>query len=476
MYIPEWEVEKSIVWNPNLLEDSSTLSGLFNGIQFIERQKYLKTLGRYIDILFKKEDKYIIVEVKCTYVDDLSIVTDQILEYKKGLAKELKIPEEKIICVLATPKGFSESVKEFCNKAGVITIKIDENKIVNILSTLDSSKFSLLSDFNKMIYQKILEKRGIFINPKAFENINDKLLNETKSVRTWIKYGIHDELAKKKIAELFKEISENAPICAHEVGTGSNGKLLSNYDKWFWLFYSVLDRRSNAANFIKAKSILEKKKLYNPYHIVKLVNKIGEAKVISLITKTLEESNFPLIYDTVMGKESQPKSIVDAARFISRYNFNFDVLYEHHLKKCNGDLDKTYKSLRKDIQSNIYGAGPRIVSQFIRGMVLKGNWRLPLIDDLLLEKCSFNVRFASSLRLCLIEKEESYYKDLGVFADKYLDGNRGIISHALWYIRKRYCDKKILCNECRVAGYCRYYLKNVLNVLSHKNTTLEKYL
>jgi len=94
-------------------------------------------------------------------------------------------------------------------------------------------------------------------------------------------------------------------------------------------------------------------------------------------------------------------------------------------------------------------------------MVLKSSWNLPLTDDKLLEKCKFNIRFASKMRLGLIEDESSYYSDLGKFADEYLDGNRAIISHALWYIRKRYCDKKIMCDDCRLAGYCGYFLKTL---------------
>lgn len=112
--------------------------------------------------------------------------------------------------------------------------------------------------------------------------------------------------------------------------------------------------------------------------------------------------------------------------------------------------------------TSIYGVGPRITSQFIRGMVLKGPWKLPLTDDKLLEKCRFNVRFAGKARLGLIKSEESYYHDLGKFADEYLDGNRAIISHVLWYIRKKYCDQKILCEECKLAGYCNYFLRTII--------------
>lgn len=468
MYIPEWEVEESIAWNPDLIGASFDVQGL----KLVERQKYLKKLGRYIDILFKNQDRYIIVEVKCNQIDDTSVVTNQVLEYKKGLAKELRIPEEKIICILATPGGFSENVKKLCDSSGVLTAEIDENEIINIIPKLEESKLSLISDHRKTLFQKILQKRGIFVSS---EEISDGVLEEIKSVRTWIKYGTHDELTKRKIADLFKEISENAPICAHEVGLATKGKLIENQDIWFWLFYSVMDRRSNAANFIKARRVLEMDNLFSPQNIVKRIDNKGYEETISTISKILILGEFPLMHDSNIGHLAQPKSIVDAAKFMSKHDYDFDKLYDQHFKNAKGDYDATYKSLRKDLQDNIYGVGPRISSQFIRGMVLKGNWRLPLKDDLLLEKCQFNIRFAGKLRLSLIEDEESYYQELGKFADRYLDGNRAIISHVLWYTRKRYCDKKIMCNKCKLAGYCMHYQKTVLEPTVNANSTLESY-
>jgi hypothetical protein len=222
-----------------------------------------------------------------------------------------------------------------------------------------------------------------------------------------------------------------------------------------------MDRRSNAANFVKAKETLEKIDLFNPHKIIKLIKEKDEKTAINRIASILENSRFPLMRDSTMGDLAFPRSIVEAASFISKYDYDFGKLYMHHIEKSNGDPDVAYKTLRKELEESIYGVGPRISSQFIRGMVLKGSWNLPLTDDKLLEKCKFNIRFASKMRLGLIEDETTYYSDLGRFADEYLDGNRAIISHALWYIRKRYCDKKIMCDDCRLAGYCGYFLKTL---------------
>jgi len=412
MYIPEWEIEESIARNPGLLE----ISGRLEELELIERQKYLKETGGYIDLLFKKGRTYVVVEIKSTLVDDESVVTDQLQRYRQGLSSELKIPESDIVGVLATPMGFSTDVKSLCDKLGVIARHLDQNELVNAIG---QPHF----------------KRELSI---------EQLLEE----------GVQGELAKSEIASLFKKISATAPIRAHEVGTSSSGKLISDYDMWFWMFYSVMDRRANAATFVNAKKGLEEKRLFHPYEIVRLVTDKGEKKALGKIAGILEDHGFPLLNDRVMGKLSFPKSIVDAAQFMSHYEFSFDKLYHHYIDASQGNLSKARDSLWNDIKNKIYGAGPRIASQFIRGMVLKGPWYFPLEDDSFLEKCRFNVRFAGKTRLGLLEAEEKYYEQLGKFADDYLDGNRGIIAHVLWYIRKRYCNYPPKCDECPISSYC----------------------
>ena len=465
MYIPEWEIENAIVWNPSLVE----ISGRLEKLSFIENQKYLKNTGRYIDILFESDDKLVIVEVKCTYINEPAIIFDQVLEYQKELSAELGIPKEKIVCSLVSPMGFSEEVLDLCNSQGIFTKILDENEIIcstpknkrNVKSEIPNNiKTDLKININK--FKKILKKRSS--NFSNFELTNEifkdeNIINEIESIKKFKNRGIHDELAKKRIAEIFIEISKNAPIRAHEVNTNSNGLLADNYDKWFWLFYSVMDRRSNAANFVKAKEALEKKDLFNPYKIIKLIKEKDEKTAINRIASILERARFPLMRDSSMGELAFPRSIVEAAKFISKYGYNFENLYNYHLNNSNKDLNVAYGTIRKELEESIYGVGPRISSQFIRGMVLKGSWNLPLTDDKLLEICKFNIRFASKMRLGLIDDESTYYSDLGKFADEYLGGNRAIISHVLWYIRKRYCDKKIMCNQCKLAGYCGYFLK-----------------
>ena len=215
-----------------------------------------------------------------------------------------------------------------------------------------------------------------------------------------------------------------------------------------------MDRRANAATFVKAKEALEKKRVFAPYKIVELIKNKGERAALNKIANILEDYRFPLLNDNVMGKLAFPKSIVHASKFMSCYSYDFMRLYEDSVKAYEGSLSEARDSIWRDLQKNIYGVGPRIASQIIRGLVLKGPWRFPLDDNQFLEKCRFNVWIAGETRLGLIKDEGDYYEQLGKFADDFLDGNRGIIAHVLWYIRKRYCNRPPKCNECTLASYC----------------------
>jgi len=414
MYMPEWEIEELIAQNPRLLGFSS------KSLKLLERQKYLTKASRYIDLLFKRGDSYLIVEVKSNFVNDKSIIINQIIPYKKAFAEELNIPENKVGCVLISPVGFSDDVKKLCSEMGIITKTVNKNELTNTLKPLLKS--------NMLVAQKC----------------NTTLLSGK----------VLDDVFMSELAKAFIKISDSAPIMAHEVYTESNGKLKSNKEMWFWLFYSVMDRRANAATFVKAKEALEKERIFAPYKIVTLIKEKGEKSALNKIAKTLEYSGFPLLNDVTMGKLSFPKSIVDAAKFISHHNYDFMQLYETYVKNYQGDLKKARDNIWKDFQKNIYGVGPRIASQIIRGLTLKGSWNFLLDDNKFLEKCRYNIWMAGESRLGLIKEESEYDEKLGSFADKHLNGNRGIIAHVLWYIRKRYCNRPPKCHECPLNKHC----------------------
>lgn len=420
MYIPEWEIEELLVRNSEFLGFPS------KELKLVKRQKYLEKSGRYIDLLFKTDDIYLIVEIKSTLVKEKSVITEQLMPYRRDLASELGIPEDEIVCVLISPNGFSEDVEKLCQKAGIIVRTLDQNSLVEAMRKLSFKNQSTGKEF--------------------FANIKGESAPLTMDTQ--------ETHAKKELASLFLEISDKAPIQAHEVGIESDGKLTTNRDMWFWLFYSVMDRRANAATFVKAKKALERERVFAPYKIVKLVKIKGEKATLRKIAKILEDSSFPLLNDHVMGKLSFPKSIVDAAKFMRNYRYDFKGLYKEYIDAHQSNLRETRDSIWKDLQKEIYGVGPRIASQIIRGLVLKGPWKFPLDSNEFLEKCRFNVWIAEKTRLSLITDESKYYDQLGEFADKFLDGNRGVIAHVLWYIRKRYCNRPPKCGDCKLARYC----------------------
>jgi len=256
----------------------------------------------------------------------------------------------------------------------------------------------------------------------------------------------NSKLSKPQIASILRELSRYAPVQAHEVGKDYINRLRTERDKWFWLFYSVMDRRSDASNFVKAKQILAKYRLFKPQDIVAYVKKTSKERTVEKITAILKKHKFPLLIDKFRGEKSQPYSIVDAALFISKFNYSFHELYTHYRKGRN--LTSARDHLWRDLKKQIYGVGDRIASQFIRGMVLKAEWRFPLNATHFLEKCKFNIQTAQ--RIGLIQNS---YEELVKFADVYLKGNKGILAHALWYLRKRYCSQN-LCYECPLYYNC----------------------
>jgi hypothetical protein len=417
MHIPEWEVEELLKCNPSLLGFAH------EEIELVESQRYLSKPGRYIDLLFKKGENYIIVEIKSPIIKDKAIIIDQLLDYKRAFAEERGLPEEKITCVLVSPNGFTDELLEFCEKTGVIPKTIDQGKLVNAIRKLNSQKQTL--DQYCVVYDsKLPTKRDVA------------------------------ESKKKNLAELLLEISDKAPIEAHEIFTESNGRLSTNREKWFWLFYSVMDRRANAALFVKARDALEKEGLFAPYKIVELISKEGEEVALRKIARILRDTNFPLLCDHSKGDLAFPKSIADAAKFVSKHNYDFGRIFEYYQKQTSS-LEDARDLLWRELQDSIYGVGPRIASQVIRGLVLKGSWDLPLNDNRFLEQCRFNVWIAGETRLGLVDKDSEYYKQLGEFADKHLGGNRGVLAHVLWYTRKRYCGRPPKCDECLLANHCK---------------------
>ena len=447
MDIPEEEIEQAIVWDLSLLKLRP-----YGKLEIVERQKSLITKDGFIDLFLEDGKKYYIVELKRGYIKSKSVVLDQLLRYRNSLMSEYNLPVEKFVCVLANPQGFSDEVKDVCKFNGVKWKILDEDKILSVLA--NKSTENLGKEKLETVAKIISHRRKM-----KFNVLNNK--EEHLSISKWIHSGLHDDLSKSRMAKLFKEISDKAPIQAHKVSdTTEYDYTLDTFEKrWFWLFYTVLDKRVHASLFVHARKILEENKLFLPQDILKFIEKYSEQYAVDKITDLLEKNNFPLVRDATLGKFAPATAIINAAKIISNYNYNFDKMYNHHLTSNNSDRNLAKQSILDELDT-IHGVGPRMIAQFVRGMVLKSNWEFLLDDDIFLEKGRFNEYFAGPARFCLIEKGDEYNEKLRNFADSYLDGNKGVLSHALWYIRKKYCGKAKHCNICPMAGFCNYYQKS----------------
>jgi len=467
LYLSEQEIEEAISWNTDILISNSKIN---ESIYLLDRQHRLPS-GKRIDLLYEKgENGYLIVELKAEYVKDISVFTNQILEYKKELSEEKNISKSNIDCILASSRGFSEKVIEKAEDLEVNTIYLDEEKLsqINLKNEITRMPFILnkkaLTTF-KLISLRLDLNHNEILN-KIIEG-NKKVLNCLESTSTLIEKiesdeeNIEpDEYSKKRIAEIFRTISRENSIFAHEIGKDEQTYVKNNENAWFWFFYSVQDWRANANRFIKAKKLLENEGIYRPRKIVKLVKNESKKKVIKKIANILEPHGL-LPPHPYTGKLAKPKSITEAAIFLDDFDFKVNNIYENYLERCE-DKKEVYSEIWDQLQ-DVYGMGERTTAQFIRGMVIKGTWELPLDDKRQLEICKYNVRFASKEKIGLVKSKEDYENKLLKFSERYLDGNNGIISHALWVVRKKYCYKKMECDICPLNGYCLRNLRKINN-------------
>lgn len=451
--LPEWEIEEAVAWKPDLLN-----AGWAAKPVVVARQRYLGRLGRYIDLLLSTgENKYAIVELKADRVEDPRIVTEQIVAYRLALAQEMGVEPEEIQCVLASPLGFSEEVLSECRKHDVLPKMLDLGSLRVAHPKNTSSLLAYLSGAENVAFTKTRARREQSLRSAGLAPDSSMM---DASVRKWVSQQLHDEVGLSQLALVCRHVSSWAPIMAHEIRTESTGRLESLEDMWFWLFYSVLDRRANASTFVKARRILMEEGIFLPYDLLEYERRHGEMATLEFMIRCLQTGGFPLSGDSKLGMRARPKSILDAAKLLSNYHYDFRKWLAEVLSRNGGDQLSAFEDIWSELVRSIYGVGPRIASQFIRGMVLKGPWQLPLSDTRLLERTSFNIYFAGRDRFCLVRHSGEYESGLAEFADRFLQGNKATISHVLWYVRKRYESDKIpACWECPFAGFCSYYLK-----------------
>lgn len=456
MFIPEWEMEEIIVAHPELLEVGPNVSDL----KILAQQFYLQRCGGYLDVLASFSGGFLVVELKNERIDDERVITDQLAKYVKELTERPEC-QGNVKSLLVSTEGFSNEVEEAARAGSVALQTLPVDRLVMAAfrgkmapHTMESAEARLLQ--RRLRASSLRETQAILLQThKGDKNI------DASSVIHFIESGRHDEHGLRRLAAAFREISKHSPIMAHSVFSPEDGKLQTNEDKWFWLFYSVLDRRANAATFINARHALERYDLFLPHQLSRLVEAASYETAIRKVLEILKKSAFPVVSDSVRRDLAMPSSIVDAAVYLKRFGYFLDQAVDHFICKAENN-PKACEMLMKDLRANIYGVGPRIAAQIVRGLALKGGLDLCLSGKVQLERCSFNEFFAGPARLGLITSPQDYETNLADFAARYLEGNCGIISHILWYIRKRFCLRLRRCEECPVAGFCCFFREKLL--------------
>lgn len=455
--LPEWQVELAIVDNLSLIRHPK----LPTSFDRIENQYFLKNKGRYIDILLRNKNHFYIIELKGVFIDQSSIITKQLLDYKDGIMKEKNVSLDDITCILASPFGFSNNILELAKENSIILIKLDEQKIYSLIPKRNENyKLNLGLDLKNLILTRILQRRLHQTTNKILNEMlsgQDNYINELISVQYWLGEKHHNDYGKKNIAKSMFEISKYAPIMAHEINDEKDFQIKSNEDMWWWLIYSILDKRGNASSFYLARDHLINKKLFYPQDIIELIESKNDTFVIELMSSLLSESGI----STRQNMESLAKGIIEAAILLKKFKFNFENILKELQETSNNDNDLFEKIWNTFL--DIFGVGPRICSQIIRGLILKGGWNLKNNNILFLEEQKHNV-FLAKQCLRLLDDKGKFKPQLQEFSDIYLNGNNAVLSHVLWYIRKRYLctSKKPLCEDCPMSGYCNVYLNNIL--------------
>ncbi len=448
--LPEWQVELAILDNLTILNHPN----LPINYDRIENQYYLKSKGRYIDILLRKKNHFYIVELKGVHIDQESIITDQLLDYKEGIQREKNVSSANITCILASPYGFSNNVVKLAEKEAIILIELNERMIYKLLP-------KKTENLNYYIEKRIIQRRLDITDNKTINEIisgkNQNYNSIISSTKNWLKNRIHDDKDKVAISIRMKKISEYAPIMAHDINEITDFNLNDDNEKWWWLVYSILDKRGNASSFYHVKEHLLRKNLFYPEDIIQHINSESDTYTLELLSTYISESGI----STRQNIRSLAEGIFMAAKKIEKYNFNFSNIFNECKKQSINKSDLFDKIW--DFFIEIYGVGPRICSQIVRGLILKGGWDLEKSSHRLLEEQKHNI-FIAKQCLSLIDDKGKFKQELLEFSMKYLDGNNAILSHILWYIRKKYMctSKKPLCEHCPMSGYCNVYLNNVL--------------
>src|SRR3989442_7598133 len=225
-YLPEWQIQQIIVDNPRLLE----VPGRFEGIRIRAEQRYLPSVGGYIDLLCKPKlpRGWLIVELKAEPIEGTE-PANQVLVYREGLAAELRVNRDQIYCMVAAPGPLSPRLEELYEARNVSFRSLNRDALVS------SSRFGSHSRLDQgFVDREIIIRRR---RQQTTEAASAGIAVSEDSVRNWIRQGVHDEDGFRQLALILQWLSRRAPIFAHEVRT-SPSELDTFESQWFWLFYS----------------------------------------------------------------------------------------------------------------------------------------------------------------------------------------------------------------------------------------------
>ena len=121
-YLPEWQIQESLARDPTPLE----IPGRFEGIRVKGEQRYLPAIGRYIDLLCttRKPKGWLIVEIKAEAVASREPI-DQALDYRGAFAKELRLSQSDVGCMVAAPGHPSPEAERLSISEGVVLRDLD---------------------------------------------------------------------------------------------------------------------------------------------------------------------------------------------------------------------------------------------------------------------------------------------------------------------------------------------------------------
>ncbi len=251
-----------------------------------------------------------------------------------------------------------------------------------------------------------------------------------------------EETDKEQLAKKLRETSQQNPLFAHELIKGRNPQEFNEERAWLWLFYSILDGGGPAQTFIKAYRSMKREEIHKPRQLNQLIEEHGEENAARKLLPHLRKAT--LFNPGKGGVINYGKAILKAAELLKEHGYSFKEL--HRENKELKDIKETLGNIPY-MKSN----DSRRKKQFIRGMVLRGNWNYPRDNEYFFEKPKQSTHIMNvSRRLGL-----NNHRELKEFTENQLEDYM-VLSHSLWVLGKKHCSTstKPECIRCKARKPC----------------------